>query len=90
LRRKARAVEDAIEVLTGQLCRSPTEIAIAQQLHIDLGEYQHLLGELKGLTLVRYMRNGRRMEGKKSGSMCRADRKMIHCSVSCTPRRESA
>jgi RNA polymerase sigma factor FliA len=51
LRRKARAVEDAIQVLTGQLRRSPTESEIAQQLHIDLGAYQHLLGELKGLDL---------------------------------------
>jgi RNA polymerase sigma factor for flagellar operon FliA len=51
LRRKARAVEDAIQVLTGQLRRSPTEIEIAQQLHIDLGAYQHLLGELKGLDV---------------------------------------
>jgi RNA polymerase sigma factor FliA len=51
LRRKAREVEDAIQVLTGQLCRSPTEIEIAQQLHIDLGVYQHLLGELKGLDV---------------------------------------
>jgi RNA polymerase sigma factor FliA len=51
LRRKARAVEDAIQVLTGQLRRSPAEIEIAQQLHIDLGAYQHLLGELKGLDV---------------------------------------
>jgi RNA polymerase sigma factor FliA len=51
LRRKAREVEDAIQVLTGQLRRSPTEIEIAQQLHIDVGAYQHLLGELKGLDV---------------------------------------
>jgi RNA polymerase sigma factor FliA len=51
LRRKAREVEDAIQVLTGQLRRSPTEMEIAQQLHIDLGAYQHLLGELKGLDV---------------------------------------
>jgi RNA polymerase sigma factor FliA len=51
LRRKARAVEEAIQVLTGQLIRSPTETEIAQQLHIDLGSYQHLLGELKGLEI---------------------------------------
>jgi RNA polymerase sigma factor for flagellar operon FliA len=51
LRRKARAVEDAIQILTAQFRRSPTETEIAQQLHIDLGAYQHLLGELKGLEI---------------------------------------
>jgi RNA polymerase sigma factor FliA len=51
LRRKARAVEDAIQILTAQCRRSPTETEIAQQLHIDLGAYQHLLGELKGLEI---------------------------------------
>jgi RNA polymerase sigma factor for flagellar operon FliA len=51
LRRKAREVEDAIQVLTGQLHRSPTEIEIAQQLHIDVGAYQNLLSELKGLDV---------------------------------------
>jgi RNA polymerase sigma factor FliA len=51
LRRKARAVEEAIHVLTGQLHRSPTETEIARQLHIHLGAYQRLLGELKGLEV---------------------------------------
>jgi RNA polymerase sigma factor FliA len=51
LRRKARAVEEAIQVLTDQLRSSPTEAEIAQQLHIDQRAYQHLLGELKGLDI---------------------------------------
>jgi RNA polymerase sigma factor for flagellar operon FliA len=51
LRRQARAVEEAIQILTAQLGRSPTEIEIAQQLQIDLEAYQHLLGELKSLEV---------------------------------------
>jgi RNA polymerase sigma factor for flagellar operon FliA len=51
LRRKGRAVEQAIQTLTAQFHRSPTEIEIAHQLHIDLPAYQQLLGELSGLEI---------------------------------------
>jgi RNA polymerase sigma factor FliA len=51
LRRKGRAVEQAIQMLTSQLSRSPTEIEIAQKLNIPLAAYQQLLGELKGLEI---------------------------------------
>jgi RNA polymerase sigma factor FliA len=51
LRRKARAVEQAIQMLTGLLSRSPTDIEIAQKLNISLAAYQHLLGELNGLKI---------------------------------------
>jgi RNA polymerase sigma factor for flagellar operon FliA len=51
LRRKARAVEQAIQTLTAQFGRSPNDIEIARQLHIDLAAYQQLLGELKGLEI---------------------------------------
>src|ERR1700743_2504750 len=51
LRRKGRAVEQAIQTLTAQFGRTPTDIEIAQQLHIDLATYQQLLGELKGLEI---------------------------------------
>ena len=51
LRRKGRAVEKAIEMLIAQFHRSPTDIEIAQKLHIPLAEYQRLLGELKGLEI---------------------------------------
>jgi RNA polymerase sigma factor FliA len=51
LRRKARAVEQAIQTLTGLLSRSPTDIEIAQKLNISLAAYQHLLGELNGLKI---------------------------------------
>jgi RNA polymerase sigma factor for flagellar operon FliA len=51
LRRKGRAVEQAIQTLTAQHGRSPSESEIAQQLHIDLPAYQQLLGELSGLEI---------------------------------------
>jgi RNA polymerase sigma factor FliA len=51
LRRKGRAIEQAIQTLTAQYGRSPTDIEIAHQLHIELSAYQQLLGELKGLEI---------------------------------------
>jgi RNA polymerase sigma factor FliA len=51
LRRKGRAVEQAIQTLTAQYGRAPSDIEIAAQLHIDLSAYQQLLGELKGLEI---------------------------------------
>jgi RNA polymerase sigma factor for flagellar operon FliA len=51
LRRKARTVEQAIQLLTAQFHRSPTDIEIAQQLNTPLAAYQQLLGELKGLEI---------------------------------------
>jgi RNA polymerase sigma factor FliA len=51
LRRKGRAVEQAIQTLTAQFGRSPSDLEIARQLHIDLAAYQQLLGELKGLEI---------------------------------------
>jgi RNA polymerase sigma factor FliA len=51
LRRSGRAVEQAIQALIGQLRRSPTDIEIAQKLHIPLADYHQLLGDLKGLEI---------------------------------------
>jgi len=51
LRRKGWAVEQAIQALTVQFHRSPTDIEIAQKLNIPLAAYQQLLGELKGLEI---------------------------------------
>jgi RNA polymerase sigma factor FliA len=51
LRRKARAIEEAIQMLTGELSRWPTDTEIAQKLNIPLAAYQQLLGELKGLEI---------------------------------------
>jgi RNA polymerase sigma factor FliA len=51
LRRKGRDIEEAIQSLTAQFHRSPTDIEIAQKLNILLAAYQQLLGELKGLEI---------------------------------------
>ncbi|MGC9198499.1 MAG: sigma-70 family RNA polymerase sigma factor [Acidobacteriaceae bacterium] len=51
LRRKGRAVQDAILALTRTLQRVPTEPEIARELSLDLNQYQLLLGQLKGLEI---------------------------------------
>jgi RNA polymerase sigma factor FliA len=51
LRRKGRAVEQAIQALMGQLGRSPADVEIALKLNMPLADYQQLLGDLKGLEI---------------------------------------
>ncbi len=51
LRRKGRAVEEAIRVLTARLGRAPGEAEIAAEMEIGLDDYQQLLGDLKGLEI---------------------------------------
>lgn len=51
LRRKGRAIEEAIRVLTARLGRAPGESEIAAELEMGLEEYQQLLGDLKGLEI---------------------------------------
>jgi len=51
LRRKGRAVETAIGILTGRLGRAPNETEIAKELELSLDDYQALLGDLKGLEI---------------------------------------
>ncbi|MGB7190463.1 MAG: FliA/WhiG family RNA polymerase sigma factor [Acidobacteriaceae bacterium] len=51
LRRKGRAIEEAIRALTARTGRAPSEPEIAAELGMELGEYQQLLGELKGLEI---------------------------------------
>jgi RNA polymerase sigma factor for flagellar operon FliA len=51
LRRKGRAVEEAIRVMTARLGRAPGEAEIAAEMAMDLEEYQQLLGDLKGLEI---------------------------------------
>ncbi len=51
LRRKGRAVEEAIRVLTARLGRPPGETEIATEMELSLEEYQQLLGDLKGLEI---------------------------------------
>ncbi|HEY1495719.1 MAG TPA: FliA/WhiG family RNA polymerase sigma factor [Candidatus Solibacter sp.] len=51
LRRKGRAVEEAIRVLTQRMGRPPHEGEVAQEMDLSLDEYQQLLGDLKGLEI---------------------------------------
>ena len=51
LRRKGRAVEEAIRCVTQKLGRAPAEQEIAREMDLGLNEYQRLLGELKGLEI---------------------------------------
>lgn len=51
LRRQARRIEDAQRELAATLGRAANETEIAEHLGIALEEYQHLLGELRGLDL---------------------------------------
>jgi RNA polymerase sigma factor FliA len=51
LRRKGRAVEEAIRVLTARMGRAPGETEIAAEMGMDLEAYQQLLGDLKGLEI---------------------------------------
>jgi len=51
LRRKGRAVEEAIRTTTQKLGRAPMEPEIAKEMGVSLPEYQALLGELKGLEI---------------------------------------
>ena len=51
LRRKGRAVEEAIRVLTQRMGRAPGEVEIAAEMTLSLEEYQQLLGDLKGLEI---------------------------------------
>ena len=51
LRRKGRAVEEAIRTQTQRLGRAPSEQEIAGEMHIALNDYQALLGDLKGLEI---------------------------------------
>jgi RNA polymerase sigma factor for flagellar operon FliA len=51
LRRKGRAVEEAIRVLTARLGHAPNEAEVAEEMGLSLEEYQQLLGDLKGLEI---------------------------------------
>jgi RNA polymerase sigma factor for flagellar operon FliA len=51
LRRKGRAVEEAIRVMTARLGRAPGENEVAAEMEMGLDDYQQLLGDLKGLEI---------------------------------------
>jgi len=51
LRRRGRAVEDAVRALTAKLGRAPLEQEIAAELMVPLEQYHQLVGDLKGLEI---------------------------------------
>jgi RNA polymerase sigma factor for flagellar operon FliA len=51
LRRKGRAVEEAIRAVTQRTRRAPSEQEVAAEMSLSLNEYQQLLGDLKGLEI---------------------------------------
>ncbi|HZL25069.1 MAG TPA: FliA/WhiG family RNA polymerase sigma factor [Acidobacteriaceae bacterium] len=51
LRRKGRAVEEAIRTVTQVLGRAPGDDEIAREMKLKLSDYQGLLGDLKGLEI---------------------------------------
>ncbi|HEV2486409.1 MAG TPA: FliA/WhiG family RNA polymerase sigma factor [Terracidiphilus sp.] len=51
LRRKGRAVEEAVRVLTARVGYAPGEGEVAAEMGLALEEYQQLLGDLKGLEI---------------------------------------
>lgn len=51
LRRKGRAVEEAVRALTARMGHAPGESEIASEMGLGLDEYQQLLGDLKGLEI---------------------------------------
>jgi RNA polymerase sigma factor for flagellar operon FliA len=51
LRRKGRAVEETVRVLTARLGHAPSEPEIAAEMGLELEAYQQLLGDLKGLEI---------------------------------------
>ena len=51
LRRKGRAVEEAVRTVTQKLGKAPSENEIAAEMGVSLSDYQTLLGDLKGLEI---------------------------------------
>jgi RNA polymerase sigma factor for flagellar operon FliA len=51
LRRKGRAIEEAIRTLTARLGHAPEEAEVAAEMGLGLDDYQLLLGDLKGLEI---------------------------------------
>ncbi len=51
LRRKGRVIEEAIRTLTARIGRQPSESEVAAEMGLPLGDYQQVLGQLKGLEI---------------------------------------
>ena len=86
LRRKGRAIEQAIQTLMAQFGRAPTDLEIAGQMHIDLATYQQLLGELKGLEIGTLHSERSEDSGKRSWSTCPTGRKTTPSFATSSPK----
>ena len=51
LRRQGRRIEEAIGKLKAELNRSPSEVEVAVEMGMEIDEFLHLLGELRGLNV---------------------------------------
>ena len=83
LRRKGRAVEEAIRVITARMGRAPGEAEIAAEMGIDLDASQQLLGDLKGLEIGTLTSSTTRIRAKKSWLMFPAVPRTIRCFAAC-------
>lgn len=53
-RRHSRQIEDAVRQLEHQLGRSPLESEIATHMGLELEQYQDMLGDCRGMTLLHF------------------------------------
>ena len=94
LRRKGRAVEEAIRSLSAKSGKAPSEQEVAMAMGLDLAAYQQLLGELSGLELGSLNASPLDDSGVEALALIPAGRKMTRsCSVraarcgACWPKR---
>jgi RNA polymerase sigma factor for flagellar operon FliA len=83
LRRKGRAVEEAIRALTGRMGRAPHEGEVAQEMDLSLDQYQQLLGDLKGLEIGTLHMERNEDSGGRNSPMSPAIPRRIRCSAAC-------
>lgn len=67
VRSKARQIETAIAALRQRLMREPTEQEVAQELELELDDYQVLLEEASGVQVIHYEDLARR-QGAEAGT----------------------
>jgi len=53
-RKSLRQIETAMSALEQRLCRVPTERELADELHVNLAEYQQMLLDARGCQLLHY------------------------------------
>jgi RNA polymerase sigma factor for flagellar operon FliA len=73
LRKQGRSVEQARRNCKAILGREPTEIEVADELHMKLADYQRLLGDLRGLDLGSLQRGSSDSEDSEDLCQTRTD-----------------